>query len=107
MPLLPPPSLMAGADSLQTLLHAACPEQRGLFFAQIGLEASPDEVFLWERADFVEVIVVFGEGTSPDLTEDSTKVFLNGLPLHLLAPKEVSVPQSSPELLFPHKESAS
>lgn len=92
MPLLPPPSLVAGADSLQTLLHAACPEQRGLFFAQIGLEASPDEIFLWERADFVEVIVVFGEGPLPDRTDDSTKVFLNGLPLHLLVPEKETLP---------------
>jgi len=84
MPLLPPPSLMAGADSLQTLLQAATIQQRGLFFAEIGLEAAPDEVFNWEMADFVEVIVVFGEGPLPARSEDSTKVFLNGLPLHLL-----------------------
>lgn len=82
MPILPPPSLMAGADSLQTLLRAATPEQVGVFFAQIGLEASPDEVFLWERADFAEVIVVFGDGTPR--SPDSTKIFLNGLPVHLL-----------------------
>ncbi len=92
MPLFPPPSLMAGADSLQTLLHAASPGQRGLFFAEIGLEAAPDEVFLWERADFVEVIVVFGEGPLPDRTDDSTKVFLNGLPLHLLASEKEALP---------------
>lgn len=85
MPFLPPPSLLAGADSLQSLLLEASAEQRGLFFAQIGLEAAPDEVLLWERADFAEVIVVFGEDPLPSCPGDSAKVFLNGLPLHLLA----------------------
>jgi len=92
MPFLPPPSLMAGADSLQTLILAASPAQVGVFFAQIGLEASPDEVLLWERADFAEVIVVFGEGPPPDRTDDSTKVFLNGLPLHLLVQEKEALP---------------
>jgi hypothetical protein len=83
---------MAGADSLQTLLHAASPEQIGVFFAEIGLEASPDEVFRWERADFAEVIVVFGEDSLPAGSEDSTRVFLNGLPLHLLVTKKETLP---------------
>lgn len=92
MPILPPPSLMAGADSLQALLHAASPGQVGVFFAEIGLEASPDEVFRWERADFAEVIVVFGEDSLPTRSEDSTRVFLNGLPLHLLFPEKETLP---------------
>ena len=91
MPILPPPSLMAGADSLQTLLRAATPEQVGVFLAEIGLEASPDEIFLWEMADFAEVIVVFGEDSLPTGSEDSTRVFLNGLPLHLLYEKKEMV----------------
>lgn len=105
IPILPPPSLMAGADSLQTLLHEASAEQRGVFFAQIGLEASPDEVFLWERADFAEVIVVFGEGPLPARSEDSTKVFLNGLPLHLLGLEQMNDPDTAQESQIPHKGS--
>lgn len=98
---------MAGADSLQALLHAASPEQVGVFFAEIGLEASPDEVFLWERADFAEVIVVFGEDSLPEGSEGSTRVFLNGLPLHLLVPERMNAPYTAPELQNPHKGSGS
>jgi len=86
IPDLPPPSLTAGADSLQSLILNASIEARGLFFAEIGLEASPGEVVHWERNDFIEVIAVFGSSSG----EDTAAVLLNGLPLHLLTGAGVS-----------------
>lgn len=83
---LPPPPLQAGADSLQALLLRASVGARACFFAEIGLEASPDEILLWRTEDFVEIIAVFGEGSQTGKDSDSITVLLNGLPLHLLAP---------------------
>lgn len=81
---LPPPSLTAGADSLRNLILQASIESRGEFFAEIGLEASPREVVHWEPCDFVEILAVFGSRSE----EDTVRVLLNGLPLHLLTPGE-------------------
>lgn len=91
---LPPPHLMAGADSLQALLLRASTEARAFFFAEIGLEASPDEVSLWGTPDFAEIIVEFGKpGHGNGM--DSITVLHNGLPLHLLQTGDLADPESS------------
>lgn len=86
IPDFPPPSVQAGADSLQALILDASVESLGLFFAEIGLEAAPDEVVRWETGDFIEIIQVYGDCRFPGKAPDSVKVFMGGLPLHLLEP---------------------
>ncbi len=86
----PPPPVPAGADSLAVILLQASPEARGLFFAAIGLEASPEEVEFWAPADFWEIVVTFGADSAG--TGDSLSVLLKGLPTHLLDPGEPPPP---------------
>jgi hypothetical protein len=86
----PPPPVQAGADTLAAMILQASPEARALFFAAIGLEASPEEAVFWAPADFLEIIVTFG--ADPDGTGDSLSISLKGLPTHLLISGEPPPP---------------
>jgi len=60
------------------------PEALGLFFAETGLEASPDEVQLWTEIDFFDFIIDFAAVPSDSLSMDSLVPLLEYLPMHLL-----------------------
>jgi hypothetical protein len=62
----------------------AAPEDLGIFFAEIGLEASPDEVHIWTDSDFRDLILDFSSVEVDSQTPDSLNFILETLPLHLL-----------------------
>lgn len=82
----PPADMNLAVDSLKTILTEATPQQLGEFFSEIGLEASPDEIFLWSNNNFCELIVEFSDIAPDSGTPDSILPLLDGLPLELLTP---------------------
>ncbi|PIE51392.1 hypothetical protein CSA37_11740 [Candidatus Fermentibacteria bacterium] len=63
---------------------AAEPAELGMFFAEIGLEASPDEVSLWSEQDFLDILTDFTAASTDTTPTDSLLPLLEELPLHLL-----------------------
>lgn len=82
----PPADMNEALDSLKTILTEATPQQLGEFFSEIGLEAAPDEVFLWGNDTFCELLMEFSDSAPDSGTPDSLLPLLEGLPLELLAP---------------------
>ncbi len=82
----PPADMNSALDSLRTIMTEATPQQLGEFFSEIGLEAAPDEVFLWGNDNFCELLLEFSDTAPESGTPDSLLPLLEGLPLELLTP---------------------
>ncbi len=82
----PPADTDSAIALLTRLITEAEPEGLGMFFAEIGLEASPDEVHLWAPGDFHQLITDF-TGADDSSTGDSLLPRLEELPLNLLLEK--------------------
>lgn len=80
----PPSDLAEAATILRMVMIDAAPEDLGIFFAEIGLEASPDEVLLWTDSDFCDLILDFTGTASDSQSSDSLNFLLETLPVHLL-----------------------
>ncbi len=84
-PVETPPADADSAIALLTrLMICAEPAELGMFFAEIGLEASPDEVHLWAPRDFHQLITDFTGAHDDSSSGDSLLPRLEELPLHLL-----------------------
>lgn len=81
----PPPDMDYTISILKDTLTGASPQALGMFFAEICLEAAPDEVHLWGDDDFCELIMEFSDLAPGSGTPDSLFPLLEGLPLELLA----------------------
>ena len=79
----PPADTDSAIAILTRLMTCAEPAGLGMFFAEIGLEASPDEVHLWAPEDFYQLITDFTVPAA-DSSSDSLLPRLNELPLELL-----------------------
>lgn len=73
---------------LQTAMTNADPQALGMFFAEIGLEASPDEIFLWSDMDFYDLIMDFAPAAPDTAPPDSLLPLVESLPLELLEKRE-------------------
>lgn len=82
----PPPDMDYTITILKDALTEASPQALGMFFAEICLEAAPDEVHLWGDDDFCELIMEFSDLAPDSGTPDSLYPLLEGLPLELLIP---------------------
>ena len=80
----PPPDMDSTLTVLKNTLTAASPAALGQFFAEIGLEAAPDEILLWSSDTFCELLMEFSDLAPDSGTPDSLYPLLDGLPLHLL-----------------------
>ena len=65
-------------------MREAEPEALGMFFAEIGLEASPDEVHFWTDMDFYDLIIEFSPEAPDSGAPDSLLPLVDSLPLELL-----------------------
>lgn len=84
----PPADLDSSLALIESLMEAAEPAQLGMFFAEIGLEASPDEVLLWGPRDFYDMVVDFSPEAPDSGTPDSLMPLVRSLPLELLEKTE-------------------
>lgn len=84
----PPADLDSSLALIETLMEEAEPAQLGMFFAEIGLEASPDEVLLWGPRDFYDMVVDFSPEAPDSGAPDSLMPLVNSLPLELLEKAE-------------------
>ena len=82
----PPADMDSTLTVLQDTLTAASPAALGQFFAEIGLEAAPDEILLWSSDNFCELLMEFSDLAPDSGTPDSLLPLLESLPLHLLCP---------------------
>ncbi|MCK5133976.1 MAG: hypothetical protein KAR40_17735 [Candidatus Sabulitectum sp.] len=82
----PPADMDTTLTILRNTLTRATPQALGMFFAEIGLEAAPDEVHLWGSDTFCELLMEFSDLAPDSGTPDSLLPLLNGLPLELLIP---------------------
>jgi len=82
----PPADADSALSILSDSIKGASPRSLGIFFAEIGLEASPDEVQLWGINDFSDLLMEFSDLSADSGTPDSLMPLLEGLPLELLAP---------------------
>ena len=80
----PPADMDSTLTVLKDTLTAASPAALGEFFAEIGLEAAPDEILLWSSDNFCELLIEFSDLAPDSGTPDSLYPLLGGLPLHLL-----------------------
>lgn len=80
----PPADTDSAIALLARLMTEAEPAGLGMFFAEIGLEASPDEVHLWGPGDFHQLITDFTGAAYDSSCGDSLLPRLEELPLHLL-----------------------
>ena len=71
-------------DLLRTAMTEAEPQALGMFFAEIGLEASPDEVVLWTDMDFYDLIMDFAPAAPDTAPPDSLLPLVESLPVELL-----------------------
>ena len=81
----PPSDMDITLTTLKDTLTKASPQTLGLFFAEIGLEAAPDEVHLWGSDTFCELLMEFSDLAPDSGIPDSLFPLLEGLPLELLA----------------------
>lgn len=70
---------------LRDSMLKSTPESLGLFFAEIGLEAAPNELLLWGDDSYYELIIEFSDSQSDSSSSDSLLPLLHGLPLELLS----------------------
>lgn len=82
----PPADMDTTLTILRNTLTGAAPQALGMFFAEIGLEAAPDEVHLWGSDTFCELLMEFSDLAPDSGAPDSLFPLLNGLPLELLIP---------------------
>lgn len=80
----PPADLDSAIAAVSTVMKEAAPEDLGMFFAEIGLEASPDEVHLWQAEDFYDLLMDFSPEAPDSGVPDSLFPLLESLPLELL-----------------------
>lgn len=59
-----------------------------MFFAEIGLEASPDEVHLWGEWDFYDLVLDFSPAAPDTGSPDSLLPLVESLPLELLEKRD-------------------
>jgi len=80
----PPLDLDSALAVISTAMKTADPANLGMFFAEIGLEASPDEVFLWSDNDFYDMVMDFSPEAPDSGSPDSLLPLVESLPLELL-----------------------
>ena len=80
----PPADLDYTLEILKDTLTGASPQALGEFFAEIGLEAAPDEIHLLGQDTFCELLMEFSDLAPDSGTPDSLFPLLKGLPLELL-----------------------
>lgn len=80
----PPADMDMAIDLLRTAMTEAEPQALGMFFAEIGLEASPDEVLLWTDMDFYDLIMDFAPAAPDTAPPDSLLPLVESLPVELL-----------------------
>ncbi len=80
----PPADIDSALTILKDALTSASPQALGLFFAEIGLEAAPDEILLWGDDTYYELLTEFSD-FMPDSSNPNRLIpLLEGLPLELL-----------------------
>ncbi len=80
----PPADIDHTLTILKDTLAGASPQALGMFFAEIGLEAAPDEIQLWDSNTYCELLMEFSDLAPDSGTPDSLFPLLEGLPLELL-----------------------
>ncbi|MCK5785616.1 MAG: hypothetical protein KAH54_03550 [Candidatus Sabulitectum sp.] len=80
----PPADMDSALAVLKNTLTGASPQALGIFFAEIGLEAAPDEIHLWGNNTYCELLMEFSDLAPDSGTPDSLIPLLEGLPLELL-----------------------
>ena len=83
-PYAPPVDLDYTLSVLKDTLTGASTGSLGVFFAEIGLEAAPDEILLWGPETYHELLLEFSDYPLDSLKQDSLFPLLQGLPLELL-----------------------
>ena len=84
----PPADFQEAVALLRETLTEASPSDLGMFFAAIGLAASPDEVHLWADEDFYDLAVDFSPKCADGQPADSLMPLVMGLPLDILVQSE-------------------
>ncbi|MEA3266707.1 MAG: hypothetical protein U9P42_07170 [Candidatus Fermentibacteria bacterium] len=81
----PPADMDCALSVLKDTLTTASPRALGMFFAEIGLEAAPGEIHLWDNNTYCELLMEFSDLAPDSGTPDSLFPLLEGLPLELLS----------------------
>jgi len=84
----PPADLDVAIVVISQAMKSAPLENLGMFFAEIGLEASPDEVHLWAEQDFYDMVMDFAPEAPDSGAPDSLLPLVESLPLELLENSE-------------------
>ncbi len=84
----PPVDIDSALALISHAMKNADPENLGMFFAEIGLEASPDEVHLWAEKDFYDMVMDFAPEAPDSGALDSLLPLIESLPMELLEKSE-------------------